>query len=79
MNCPVCGDTMETKAYRKVEIDVCQEHGVWLDRGELETIDARHRERLRRKARLAAEQRKNAKRRGKCEGMVFGWLSFLWD
>lgn len=42
--CPVCGKTMFVDFYQDVSIDRCKEHGVWLDRGELELIVARLRE-----------------------------------
>ena len=79
MNCPACGEVMEVKKYKDVHIDVCQEHGVWLDRGQLEAIDARFRAKLKRKAKFAEESRKQAKRKGKLEGMVFRGWSLLWD
>src|SRR5262249_24012808 len=36
--CPVCGAKMELVAQGKIEIDVCAQHGVWLDKGELEAL-----------------------------------------
>jgi Zn-finger nucleic acid-binding protein len=36
--CPVCGRRMEQQVYRKAQIEVCEQHGVWLDKGELESI-----------------------------------------
>lgn len=42
--CPVCGSTMFVDFYKDVSIDRCKAHGVWLDKGELETIVARLRE-----------------------------------
>lgn len=39
--CPVCGKVMFVDFYQEVSVDRCREHGVWLDRGELELILAR--------------------------------------
>ena len=36
--CPVCRQGMEHEREHGVEIDVCEEHGVWLDAGELDKI-----------------------------------------
>jgi hypothetical protein len=36
--CPVCGDTMEFQQKEGVSIDVCLEHGIWLDAGEIDAI-----------------------------------------
>lgn len=42
-DCPVCGDTLRKDDYRYgsgVVIDVCDEHGIWVDSGELERMEA---------------------------------------
>ena len=36
--CPVCGRTMELLKHFDVVMDVCDDHGVWLDQGELALI-----------------------------------------
>jgi len=36
--CPICGATMSTTQEFGVMFDVCVDHGVWLDRGELEAL-----------------------------------------
>ena len=36
--CPICGNTMQVEKVHRSEVDVCDEHGVWLDAGELEKI-----------------------------------------
>jgi hypothetical protein len=37
--CPVCGVEMDKRAVAStVEVDFCQAHGIWLDRGELEAL-----------------------------------------
>lgn len=33
--CPVCQEEMDIETIEDVEIDVCVDHGVWLDNGEL--------------------------------------------
>ncbi|MBI2972127.1 MAG: zf-TFIIB domain-containing protein [Candidatus Aenigmarchaeota archaeon] len=38
MECPVCNKRMEAREIRGIMTDVCNEHGIWLDRGELEKI-----------------------------------------
>lgn len=39
MNCPKCGGGMSRVALPSgVEIDACEDHGVWLDVGELQQI-----------------------------------------
>ena len=44
LQCPVCGTDMRAETRGDVTIDVCAEHGVWLDRAELLllTEQARH-------------------------------------
>lgn len=43
LRCPRCGDEMEAREYARcsqVMIDVCRkDHGIWLDRGELEALE----------------------------------------
>jgi Zn-finger nucleic acid-binding protein len=65
---------------RHVEIDVCEDHGVWLDRGELEAIVRRveSHEALRGRAR-AREESKRASYRGKVSGWLLGPLAFLFE
>ena len=38
MECPRCDEEMIVVEYQNVEVDYCEEHGVWLDRGELELL-----------------------------------------
>ena len=35
MNCPVCSQEMKVMTMHRVEVDVCDAHGVWMDQGEL--------------------------------------------
>mgnify|MGYP004311724739 CR=1 FL=1 len=65
-------------------MDVCEEHGVWLDKGELETIVAKVEDlvgaRLRGSRRSAVRRaRQSGKREGKIAGATFGFWSFLGD
>ena len=43
--CPICGRTMRAWNDSGIVLDVCPEHGIWLDRGELEALLARPRRR----------------------------------
>ena len=36
--CPICGDKMKTQTEFDVIVDVCPQHGVWLDKNELGRI-----------------------------------------
>jgi Zn-finger nucleic acid-binding protein len=41
VSCPVCGVELKRKQYRTncpVQIDECDEHGVWLDTGEIKDL-----------------------------------------
>ena len=80
--CPICGKAMGTETYpcgdsfNGVQIDVCEEHGVWLDRGELPKIIAGTKS-VARRARVEAVRK--AKREGKTAGYILGAWSFLLD
>ena len=74
--CPVCGQRMRLETKRPVTVDVCPEHGIWLDRGELDTILGQMRIRQRRRHRGAVQR---ARRDGKVSGAFFGWWSLLFD
>lgn len=74
--CPICQQQMIVDAEYGFAIDVCPEHGIWLDRGELPAIVARIRsgERINRETAL-----RHARRDGKTAGMLFGTWSLLFD
>ena len=36
--CPVCGSAMRVDTLHGTQVDVCDEHGMWLDDGELEKM-----------------------------------------
>ena len=39
MRCPKCGESLQELPYRQIKVDECGGcHGIWLDRGELETL-----------------------------------------
>lgn len=74
MKCPICNAEMSVKSKHNVSVDVCEKHGVWLDRGELGKITN--------DIVLRAEKDKwrvmrKARKEGKIDGIWFGWLSLL--
>ena len=38
LTCLMCDQDMQIDKYEGVHIDVCRDHGVWLDAGELEAV-----------------------------------------
>lgn len=74
--CPNCGKLMQVDAYFGVEIDVCPDHGVWLDSGELQAITRQLRN-GHRKSRREAIQR--ARRDGRLSGTPLGAWSLMLD
>lgn len=74
--CPICAEPLEHESFKGVPIEVCLEHGIWLDNGELEMILAKRERTLRARARRQANQ---AHRDGKVSGMLFGWWSLFVD
>ncbi len=38
MDCPVCKNKMKPEKIETVWVDVCDEHGIWLDRGEIDEL-----------------------------------------
>jgi Zn-finger nucleic acid-binding protein len=73
--CPVCAAPMKVIKRVSLQIDVCDEHGVWLDKGELEALI--------RRGRLGDKARRNIAEAARHEGQLSGWflgpLSFLFD
>ncbi len=78
--CPACGEPLQERKAGGIGIDVCEAHGVWLDRGELEAIERSAQARgiagSRRANKAALEK---ARKSGKLSGWIFGPLSFLWE
>lgn len=72
--CPVCGNTMQVEKVHRASVDVCEEHGIWLDTGELEAIMRRGRLKGWRSRNEAVRK---ARRQGRVQGWLFGGLSFL--
>ncbi|TVR43787.1 MAG: hypothetical protein EA402_08745 [Planctomycetota bacterium] len=72
--CPICGKMMIEECRYGVTVDVCADHGIWLDNGELDKI-------LRnRQGRMSATKRRQvrqARQEGRREGARFGWWSLL--
>jgi Zn-finger nucleic acid-binding protein len=60
----------------KTEVDLCEEHGVWLDRGELEAIMRRQRIGNATRIQLAEERGRES---GKLMAYWLGELAFLFD
>ena len=71
---------MELVQRGKTEIELCDEHGVWLDKGELEAI-ARAAARFEQMRGRAAVRRATAQARedGKVKGWLLGPLAFFFD
>ncbi|HET6429919.1 MAG TPA: zf-TFIIB domain-containing protein [Phycisphaerae bacterium] len=74
--CPICGRHMDVETFLGVSIDACNDHGVWLDRGELPAMIAKVRagKRISRTTEI-----RRARREGKMSGALFGAWSLLWD
>ncbi len=66
-HCPICHQVMETARRSDDWIDVCAEHGVWLDRFELERMFMRRARRAGRRTRVVA-------REARIDGFFWGLL-----
>ncbi len=76
--CPMCGQAMRIERKQRIEVDVCPDHGVWLDKGELEEIARAVRDRtqtFQRSLRRVAVAK--AKRDGRFVAAQFGFWSLL--
>jgi len=74
--CPVCSVPLVQTMVKGVAVDVCENHGIWLDNGELEIILAKQRRTMSTSKRNAINR---ARKDGKVSGALFGWLSLLVD
>jgi Zn-finger nucleic acid-binding protein len=63
--CPICKQKMGIEVAHGISFDVCGNHGIWLDRGEMESLIARIRSGERISRSLAVRE---ARRRGEREG-----------
>jgi len=75
-HCPVCNQKLALSKHGSIEIDICEDHGVWLDTGELEAIVGRVKRSQRNRSRAAYRKGKS---KGKVSGVLFGPLAFLFD
>lgn len=69
--CPICQAPMQTERRNDETIDACDEHGIWLDRHELERMFLR---RMRRAGVRIRRVRAEAHGRGALHGMFWGSL-----
>jgi Zn-finger nucleic acid-binding protein len=74
--CPICAMRMKTEGQFGVGIDACPEHGIWLDRGELEIIVTSVKA-VPHSVRWQVIEK--ARQDGKMKGALLGWWSFLVD
>ena len=71
MNCPKCGKEMAKRSsYGGVEMDLCVEHGIWLDKDELRRILEGHAEDNR-------QPPNDDRHHGRLEGIFLGWWSLF--
>ncbi len=76
LRCPICSNPMQIERIHQIAVEVCAEHGVWFDRGEVATFERRilAGERLATSEAMAA-----ARKEGKISGWWFGLFSLLLD
>lgn len=74
--CPICGQQMVVDEEEGIQTDVCPQHGVWLDLGELRTIISRVRSQ---EIRTHDRAVRTAKKDGLTKGALFGVWGFLMD
>lgn len=74
--CPVCGETMDSENKYLNEVEVCENHGIWLEKGQLESIVARVKRTRRRTSQEAISE---ARKEGMLEMWFFGPIAFLFD
>jgi Zn-finger nucleic acid-binding protein len=68
--CVVCGERMKRELAQGVTVDVCDEHGIWLDKGELPRIIERIRERSHEVRRIAMQR---TYEQGKSDSLWWGF------
>ena len=74
MNCPVCSKEMTKRSsYGAVEFDICGDHGIWLDKGELRRLVDAAAEDGREGQAIVADERRS----GRIQGSILGLWSLL--
>ena len=74
--CPVCASPLTVVRKGTLQLDVCDDHGIWLDKGELEELIRRGRLGEATRRHFAVERSKESAR---LSGWLLGPLSFLFD
>ncbi|MEE2989718.1 MAG: zf-TFIIB domain-containing protein [Planctomycetota bacterium] len=74
--CPICGDTMEVTTDFGINMDYCDDHGIWLDAGEMPRMISKLRA-----GNLVDRRRavRRARRDGKMAGALFGTWSLMFE
>jgi Zn-finger nucleic acid-binding protein len=77
--CPICKTEMREETIEGVTLDLCPSHGMWLDKGELETITGvvraaqkKRAGRVVKKAAVAEMMRQNAERERRLLSRAYG-------
>ena len=65
--CPICGTAMQTSQRGDDAIDLCEAHGVWLDRFELERM-------AQRRAKAAGRRLQRARQEARLAGFWWGLM-----
>ncbi len=73
--CPICKKTMSVEVVEGVSLDNCQDHGVWLDFGELQQIISRIRQGERVSRRYAIRRAKEERQKDNANNAMVGLLA----
>jgi len=73
--CPICAHVMATRKEGAITVDVCEDHGIWLDKGELEAVRSAARDFQRRRDESSAR----AASRDSWADTLFPFLGGLFD
>ncbi len=74
-SCPICQSELDRSTRGGAHADLCPDHGVWLDRGELERVLSN----ARRSTRASRRQIEDARRKGVWSGLFWGAWALLDD
>lgn len=78
VTCPVCGAPMSREVVYRSVVHVCEDHGAWLERGQLESIVRSVQARgIARSRQSASKVRSKTVREGVVLGWIWGPLGFL--